>query len=454
MSPVTDLAFNLCDTSLSSPNTPQMIIKKKLTMDDESSPSPSTSHCSSDSGTPLTTITNKPKGRFGARSITRCPTEPNDLEANKENIPLTQLISSPCKMADSPSNLKDRKSFNRMIQSPEKEKTKTLSQKRPLFTVLEDENSKDSGYSSQPLEEDRHRKKSRCDAENSLEDILADCSPSKEGLTVLQRSPCSKQTSKASSDGFDVESLDSLAEMPEEEDEEDSSYTNSFSALLKKEILSSSTEKNSLVRRSSCNSSPSPSGQRSIRRALSMIDKPSSLEDERSPLSRNEFKAGFKRPEAPCVSTNIPTFGRKKRCASFQIYYGSLKCNPWSGIPHLGRGVSAYSSRISHTLGRLSWEVNLRLLLKNPLNSRTIMMIFYPTAMGELSRHCVFPAVHCFTRISFQKILLAIGNRIVEKPPQPSFHHMSHPGRPHCWQTQRDCQLIQVKLYWIWILYI
>ena len=328
MSPVTDLAFNLCDTSLSSPNTPQMIIKKKLTMDDESSPSPSTSHCSSDSGTPLTTITNKPKGRFGARSITRCPTEPNDLEANKENISLTQLISSPCKMADSPSNLKDRKSFNRMIQSPEKEKTKTLSQKRPLFTVLEDENSKDSGYSSQPLEEDRHRKKSRCDAENSLEDILADCSPSKEGLTVLQRSPCSKQTSKASSDGFDVESLDSLAEMPEEEDEEDSSYTNSFSALLKKEILSSSTEKNSLVRRSSCNSSPSPSGQRSIRRALSMIDKPSSLEDERSPLSRNEFKAGFKRPEAPCVSTNIPTFGRKKRCASCQIYYGSLKCNP------------------------------------------------------------------------------------------------------------------------------
>ena len=111
----------------------------------------------------------------------------------------------------------------------------------------------------------------------------------------------------------------------------------------------------------------------------------------------------------------------------------TLKCNPWSGIPHLGRGVSAYSSRISHTLGRLSWEVNLRLLLKNPLNSRTIMMIFYLTAMGELSRHCVFPAVHCFTRISFQKILLAIGNRIVEKPPQPSFHHMSHPGRPHCW---------------------
>lgn len=344
MSPVTDLAFNLCDTSLSSPNTPQMIIKKKLTMDDESSPSPSTSHCSSDSGTPLTTITNKPKGRFGARSITRCPTEPNDLEANKENIPLTQLISSPCKMADSPSNLKDRKSFNRMIQSPEKEKTKTLSQKRPLFTVLEDENSKDSGYSSQPLEEDRHRKKSRCDAENSLEDILADCSPSKEGLTVLQRSPCSKQTSKASSDGFDVESLDSLAEMPEEEDEEDSSYTNSFSALLKKEILSSSTEKNSLVRRSSCNSSPSPSGQRSIRRALSMIDKPSSLEDERSPLSRNEFKAGFKRPEAPCVSTNIPTFGRKKRYPALGERSISLQ-QPY--FPHSGKTLLRSQSEVA-----------------------------------------------------------------------------------------------------------
>jgi len=351
MSPVTDLAFNLCDTSLSSPNTPQMIIKKKLTMDYESSPSPSSSHCSSDSGTPLTSITNRPKGRLmgSGRSITRCPTEPLDLEANKENIPMTKLMS-PCKTADSPSTLKDRKSFNRMIHSPEKEKintfqsNKTISQKRPLFTVLEDENSKDSGYSSQPLEEDRHRKKSRCDMENSLEDILADCSPSKEGLAVLQRSPCSKQTSKASSDGFDVESLDSLPEMPEEEDEEDSSYTNSFSALLQKEILSSSTSSNSFLTRTSCISSPSPSGPRSIRRALSMIAKPTCLEEERSPLSRNEFKAGFKRPEAPCVSTNIPTFGRKKRHPGLVERSISLQ-QPY--FPHSGKTLMRSQSEVA-----------------------------------------------------------------------------------------------------------
>ena len=61
---MTDLAFNLCDTSLSS-GTPNLIIKKKLTMDYESSPSPSSSHDhSSDSGTPLAAITNKPKVKY------------------------------------------------------------------------------------------------------------------------------------------------------------------------------------------------------------------------------------------------------------------------------------------------------------------------------------------------------------------------------------------------------
>jgi len=349
MSPVTDLAFNLCDTSLSSPNSPQIFIKKKLTMDYESSPSPSSSHCSSDSGTPLASITNKPKGRPGARSITRCPTAPMDLEANKENIPHTKLMSSPCKTADSPSTLKDRKSFGRLVHSPEKEKaksfqsSKTTSQKRPLFIVMEDENSKDSGYSSQPLEEDRHRKKSRCDAESSMEDILAGCSPSKEGLALLQRSPCSKQTSKTSSDGFDVDSLDSLSEIPEEDDEESSSNVNSFSALLENKILSSSTTDNSLTRRSSCDSSPSPSGQRSIRRALSMIDKPSCL-DERSPISRNELKAGFKRPEEPCVSANLPTFGRKKRNPGLVERSVSLQ-QPY--FPHSGKTLLRSQSEVA-----------------------------------------------------------------------------------------------------------
>ena len=91
VSPMTDLAYNLCDTSLSSGQTPVIDIKKKLSMDYESSPSPSSSHgTSSDSGTPLSSITNKPKGRSG-RTMVRSFTAPSHdfLESDKENIPVT-----------------------------------------------------------------------------------------------------------------------------------------------------------------------------------------------------------------------------------------------------------------------------------------------------------------------------------------------------------------------------
>jgi len=302
MSPVTNLAHNLFDTNLSTPPSLKLT-KKKLSMDlfMESSPSPGVS---TDSPSPLTSITNKIKGRLGGRVITRHRTAPDDLEANKENIPVPMFADSPCKVEQDPCNFNFLKSSwnlmgdsSRVIQSPAKEKTihvqagNIVSQKRPLFNVLEDENSKDSGYSSQPIEDNRHRKKSRCDPETSMEDIYADVSPSKEGLTVLQRSPCSKPTSKASSDGFGcVAYLDSF---PEEDEE---------SPSPRKKITSADDLiQNSLIKRSPSKLFTSPSGMRKLKKSVSMID-------HSSPCSR--YSNSFKEP--PEVS-GIPTFGRKKR---------------------------------------------------------------------------------------------------------------------------------------------
>ena len=334
-SPVTDLAFNLCDTNLSSPNTPQMKIKKINYESDSPSPPlvkknlwttdspPSPRSCPPDSGTPLTSITNKTKGKFGGRSLTRCATEPSDLEANKENIPLTKLRrrypnedvdSSPSKLG-----LKERLGHSPMIQSPGKDQPnafhsiKPFSQKRPIFAVLEDENSMDSGFSSQsqPFEELRQRKKSRCEenAATPMDDILTQISPSKEGCVALQMSPCSKQASETSSkdDGFDVfffantqssESMDSLPEIPEEEEDPPSSPTkakNGFQKPSTKSLLTlQDNNKSFLNRRSSSNSAPS--GQRSLKRSQSMIDR---AFVENSPLARNEYNNRFKRPDAP-----------------------------------------------------------------------------------------------------------------------------------------------------------
>ena len=108
---MTDLAFDLKDTCLSSGKSPD--IKKKLTMDYDSSPSPcssAASHPSLDDSTPLSTITNKPKVRSG-RSLTKCYKEPSPIfsDSNKENVPLPFVNtnsplknSSPFKPYDSP----------------------------------------------------------------------------------------------------------------------------------------------------------------------------------------------------------------------------------------------------------------------------------------------------------------------------------------------------------------
>jgi len=240
-------------------------------------------------------------------------------ESNKENIPITSKYAlspgkSPCKPIDSPLALKDRKTvFRKVVQSPEASSklpvmnNKSLSQKRPLFQVMqEDENSRDSGYSSQPLVEERNRKKSRQDAESpSMADILANCSPSKEdGFAPLSTSPSSK-SSRSISDGFDLDSLETLPEMPEDEEDTEPS---SFSSLLEKKILAPRND-NFFLQRASSNTSSPVKGKFAIRRAMSMVENssPSCLTSE-SPISSKDFK----KPELPHHAGNC-VMGRKKR---------------------------------------------------------------------------------------------------------------------------------------------
>merc|ERR1712045_435000 len=102
--------------------------------------------------------------------------------------------------------------------------------KRNMFAMYEDENTRDSGYSSQPLPTVQARKKSRLeDNTESMEKILANCSPSKEdGFAPLSVSPNSK-SSKSSCDGFDLETL---PEMSDEEEEAASGGGAKYSSLF------------------------------------------------------------------------------------------------------------------------------------------------------------------------------------------------------------------------------
>ena len=305
---MTDLAINLCDTSLGSGMTPLPDIKKKLAMDYDSSPSPHSSlDRSSDSSTPLSSITNKPKR---SKPLMRSFTAPFDLgESNKENIPHSR--HSPCKsplkqLMDSPLTLKERKTstttFQKILQSPESlssNKTSSIgrtgSMKRNMFAMYEDEDSKDSGYNSQPLADDRARKKSRKeDDPYSMEKILANCSPSKEdGIAPLSTSPSSKST-KSSSDGFDLETL------PEMSDEEEGECK--YSALFSKTILISRNE-NKLAKPFQSYSRPSSPSRIPVplRRAQSCLNTD-------SPISRESFKM----PEPP-TNHAVSCLGGSKR---------------------------------------------------------------------------------------------------------------------------------------------
>lgn len=307
---MTDLAINLCDTSLGSGLTPLPDIKKRLAMDYDSSPSPHSSlDRSSDSSTPLSSITNtnKPKSR---KPFMRSLTAPLDLgESNKENIP--HCRTSPGKiplkqLLDSPSTLKDRKSttsFQKILQSPEplgSSKTSSIgrtgSMKRNMFAMHEDEDSKDSGYSSQPMTDARARKKSRIEDPDSMKEILANCSPSKEdGFAPLSTSPSSKST-KSSSDGFDLETL------PEMSDEEEaaSGGGNKYSSLFSNTILMS-RDQNKLAKPFQSYSRPSSPPKNPLRRAQSCLNAD-------SPISREAFK----RPEPPLHTISCLGGGKRK----------------------------------------------------------------------------------------------------------------------------------------------
>ena len=304
---MTDLAINLCDTSLGSGSTPLPDIKKRLAMDYDSSPSPHSSlDRSSDSSTPLSSIGNKPKGR---KTFMRSLTAPLDLgESNKENIPHCRQSpsKSPLKpLLDSPSSLKERKTssatFQKILQSPESlgsNKTSSIvrsgSMKRPnMFALYEDEDSKDSGYSSQPLADARAKKKSRTEVDpDYMKKVLANCSPSKEdGFAPLSTSPNSKST-KSSSDGFDLETL------PEMSDEEESG--GKYSSLFSATILIS-RDQNKLAKPFQSYSRPSSPVKNPLRRAQSCLNAD-------SPISREAFK----RPEPPLHSMSCLGSGKRK----------------------------------------------------------------------------------------------------------------------------------------------
>jgi len=223
VSPMTDLALNLHCSSLGMTPSPNLDSKRRLSLDSSSSDStPSPNHTDSSSmsiespapmvradSTPLSSITNKPnRTKLGFNSVSTCSrlttlkTSLRDTSpSNKENIvPLSSPLFSPGKrmgkIAKSPS-------FPTKLASPGKEEMvvkraksfqpdgRRRSVKRPMFSVMEeDTNSRDSGYSSQNLDSSQddlnNYKKARGDDDydlgESLQQMLADCSPRKANL--------------------------------------------------------------------------------------------------------------------------------------------------------------------------------------------------------------------------------------------------------------------------------
>ena len=163
------------------------------------------------------------------------------------------------------------------------------------------------------------RKKSRQEPETtSMKDILENCSPSKneEGLSLLShspasksqlsQSPASKSSSHSTSDGFDLDSLDVLEDIPED-DEESQPTSSTFSSLLDRKILMQENEFRPRV--SSNNVSPVKSS-RNFRRALSMMDTAPSCLNSDSPVSRS---SNFKRPEPPMPALHASNCLAKKK---------------------------------------------------------------------------------------------------------------------------------------------
>lgn len=366
VSPMTDLALNFHCSSLGMTPSPNMDTKRRLCLDSSSSdstPSPNqleSSGASNDSpapmmrvdSTPLSSITNKPTRKqlgFTSRLTTLKSSIRDMSESNKENlIPMSSPIFSPDKRI---SKVLKSPSYPCLVSSPAKEghfvrRAKSLqglqsepqrkrSVKRPIL-CLSEEDSRDSGYNSQSLfndQDDLHvDKRPRPTCDESLEQMLAGCSPGKEpldGVTALPESPETKvvleEEEDEDTDGFNVLSLSAVKEEEEKGLEtEVPRPMHSLSFLDNKIILPSHIEGVSAFMAPSSDlptdiqllssAHRAPTQQRpQFRRALSMME---TTQRTSSPLSRSgNFghvgKLSFKRPEPPRGGTSL--LGVKKR---------------------------------------------------------------------------------------------------------------------------------------------
>jgi len=346
VSPMTDLANNLSDTSLGL--TPVQDSKRRLSMDSESSdstPSPKEKHHVTIE-TPLTSLINKPK-RFLQTSSRLSFSVGADEHENKENIPCGgSMMSSPVKpkgplvgasrnkyvrklsspgklspLARSP--LRDRTDIGPFGTSENISPAKRLNPKKPPLVkmlnddVEDDSNSRDSGYDSQNLEEMINKKRKPC--LGTMEEILQNCSPGKEeGVMPLKSSP---DRTESNLDGVDFDSLETIDEDLENESAK-------FDSLLSNKIILPGhlddnlafqnpldEEMKSLAKPIEKRSSFKAGKRPTFRRALSMLDRPTGTDFD-SPVSRNsDFSliSRFKRPEPPrhCEVTDAASKRRR-----------------------------------------------------------------------------------------------------------------------------------------------
>lgn len=347
LSPMTDLAMNLSDTSLNS-LTPIQDSKRRLSMESDSS-TPSPEQKSSPSkldppNTPLTSLTAKhrrpmqnSKLSFNINKFDNV----DDTEENKENIP----ISSPNKKSDkqgrkminkassctfsksSAKRLIPRKfsapaavSFTTIDEPSHPLKPKNSLLKKPDFRVVENENCCESDKGSDEYREDLVQ---AAKVPGSLEDILSQCSPGKDedGVTPIKCSPdrCTPQPDNIKTDGFDFSDLGTIAE----DKSEDSPCIDLNSLMQNKFIPAPESSKSSMPidltlttdsrdlklhqsrpfkdssRKLSLFSNPK---RMKIRRTHSMFDRSPALKSN-SPVSRfNQCDvniSSFKRPEPP-----------------------------------------------------------------------------------------------------------------------------------------------------------
>jgi len=421
VSPMTDLAMNLHSSSLGMTPSPSLDNKRKLYLDssssDSSTPSPNPLESSNNDSpappapmvradsTPLSSITNKParnKLAFGSSRLTALKTSLNLCDTsprNKENLQpvCTSMFSpsnKPVRILQSPST-----SYSCKFASPVKEdlpvrRAQSLhvlgdvkrrrSIKRPMFSVVE-EDSRDSGFSSQPsftdFQEDRHtQKKARADTTGeSLEEMLADCSPGKEeGFAALPDSPVAKvppkpEAEEGSRDGFPVLCLPSV--------EEDS--TDSTDSGIKRP-LSMSFLSNRLILPSDLEGTPAfqppeidlgknlhklpkatmhrPPHRPQFRRALSMME-PSQYSVSKSSHTATDLlpgdnfshlsKLNFKRPDPPREGPSL-LGGKKRRMGVGETSSPSISALTAEVTSGLGRKKPIFSRSFSETEATLS----------------------------------------------------------------------------------------------------